>query len=107
MATATKGRNKQPAALPTEEVLTLSEAAGYLRVSEDAVLEAVRSQQLPGRQVGGEWRFLKWALRSWLGGSGQQGFWKTHFGALRDDPFLEEMLEQIYQRRGRPMTEAG
>jgi len=26
-------------------------------------------------------------------------------GALKDDPYLEEMLEQIYRERGRPMTE--
>ena len=48
------------------EVLTLAEAAGYLRLSEAAVLSAIQSQGLPGRLIGGEWRFLKPAI--------QQGF---------------------------------
>jgi hypothetical protein len=28
-------------------------------------------------------------------------------GSWKDDPYLDEMLEEIYRRRGRPMTEEG
>jgi hypothetical protein len=28
-------------------------------------------------------------------------------GSLRDDPDLEDMVEEIYRRRGRPITEDG
>ena len=45
------------------EVLTLAEAANFLRVSEDDVLRLAAPQILPGRQIGSEWRFLKSALR--------------------------------------------
>jgi excisionase family DNA binding protein len=97
-----------PAAATADEVLTLAEAAAYLRVAEPDVLRLVRAQGLPGRQVGDDWRFLKAAVAGWLGtpaapDPGQ--FWQTHFGALKDDPYLDEMLKEIYRRRGRPETD--
>jgi hypothetical protein len=38
----------------SREVLTLSEAAGYLRLAETEVLRMVREQNLHARQVGQE-----------------------------------------------------
>lgn len=91
------------------EVLTLSEAAVYLRVSSDAVLELAQAGNLPGRQLGQEWRFFKTALQLWLSRAsstiGPIDFWETQAGALKDDPDLEAMLQQIYAARGRPMSE--
>ena len=51
---------------PWHGVLTLAEAAAYLRVSEMDVLRMVRDQILPGRQVASDWRFLKAAVQNWL-----------------------------------------
>ena len=91
----------------TVPVLTLTEAAAYLRVEEDVVLELVRQQGLPGRCVGKEWRFSQAALEVWLATpnrpSGEQ--MPSIIGAWKDDPHLDEMLDQIYQQRGRPMAE--
>jgi excisionase family DNA binding protein len=89
------------------EVLTLAEAAAYLRLPEADVLRLARDQGLPGRKVGDEWRFLKAAIQDWLRVAflSKQAFWETHFGALQDDPYLEDMLQKIYQRRGRPESE--
>ena len=53
-------------AAPASEVLTLSEAAAYLRVPEAEVLRLAERQELPSRLVGAEWRFLKSALADWL-----------------------------------------
>ncbi|MHB1424180.1 MAG: helix-turn-helix domain-containing protein [Gemmataceae bacterium] len=50
----------------TGEVLTLAEAAAYLRWSEQDVMALVHSQGLPGRYLLGQWRFLKSALQQWL-----------------------------------------
>jgi excisionase family DNA binding protein len=103
-ATATETPPPAPAA---GEVLTLAEAAAYLRLSEAEVTNLVHSQGLPGRAVGGGWRFLKTALQDWLRTpSGKKGL-LSQIGALKDDPYLEEMLQEIYKRRGRPMTEEG
>ncbi len=35
----------------------------------------------------------------------KKDFWETQIGALKDDPYLEEMLKEIYKRRGRPEVE--
>jgi excisionase family DNA binding protein len=103
-----------PAAVngPPGEVLTLAEAASYLRLPEREVIGAVSSQGLPGRFVGGEWRFLKAAIQHWLCVSEpttaiRNAALLAFAGAWKDDPHLEDMVEEIYRRRGRPITEDG
>ncbi len=49
-----------------QEVLTLDEAAKYIRVSDKTLREMARSGRIPGQKVGREWRFLRDALRAWL-----------------------------------------
>lgn len=93
----------QPIIVP--EVLTLPEAAAYLRVSEGEIVELMRRQGLPGRKVGDQWRFLKGAIQDWLRTPEKENFWWKQFGALKDDPYLQEIVEQIYRDRGRPSTE--
>ncbi len=92
------------------DVLTLTEAATYLRLSEEDVLQMVREQGLPARQTGTQWRFLKTAIQQWLNQpippSKPEGIWAAA-GSWRNDPYLEEMLKETYRRRGRPMTEEG
>jgi len=94
---------EQAAVLP--DVLTLEEAAAYLRVPETEMVELMRRQGLPGRKVGSSWRFLKVAIQEWLRLPDKENFWWKHFGALKGDPYLDEMLQQIYRERGRPATE--
>ena|SRR5713101_2340214 len=87
------------------EVLTLAEAAAYLRVTDQDILRLVRKQGLPGREVGNDWRFLRAGIDSWLGRPeipSQTQFWQTHFGALKDDPYLADIVREAYRRRGRP-----
>ena len=111
--------NNQPRATPgpktkpigSEEVLTLAEAAAYLRLSETDVLRLVDQQGLSARQLGAEWRFLKAAIQDWLRtGPPPRGSKEAQLavaGAWKDDPLLEEELREIYRQRGRPMTEEG
>ena len=47
-------------------VLTIDEAAGLLRVEAGVVRDLAEAGQLPGRRVGGEWRFARAALLAWL-----------------------------------------
>ena len=51
---------------PTECVLTLTEAAAFLRVNDKALAEKAAAGEVPARQIGGEWRFLRQALVDWL-----------------------------------------
>lgn len=89
------------------EVLTLADAAAYLRVAPEAILPLVREQGLPARQIGQDWRFLRSAIQDWLRtGPAKRGLLELA-GAAKDDPYMEEMLKEIYRQRGRPMTEDG
>jgi len=95
---------------PVGDVLTLAEAAAYLRLSEEVVVGLVHSQDLPGRFAGREWRFLKSAIQEWLSKPppkySKEGQLSVA-GMFKDDPDLVEMVEEIYRRRGRPITEDG
>ncbi len=93
-----------PTVLP--EVLTLAEAAEYLRISESEIHNLIRQQGLPGRKIGDEWRFLKAGLQDWLRSPLiQKQRLMELAGAWKDDPYLDEMLKQIFEERGRPMIE--
>ena len=54
---------------PAPEILTAGEAAALLRVEEADVVDAAERGELPGRRIGGEWRFGREALLAWVGGS--------------------------------------
>ena len=97
---------------PAGEVLTLAEAAAYLRLPEQGVIAAATTQGLPGRLVAGEWRFLKVAIQRWLSVSQPtaetpNAAMLAFAGSWQDDPHLEDMVEGIYRERGRPITEDG
>ena len=101
-------RNKSRANTAPGDVLTLAEAAAYLRVKEEEVLRMIVSEGLPGRQFGTEWRFLKMAVQDWLATPPQKkGGLLRHLGELKDDPYVPEMLEEIYKQRGRTLTAEG
>jgi hypothetical protein len=52
--------------VPATEVMTLAEAAAFLRVSEDGLKADAAAGRVPGRHVAGEWRFVKETLLAWL-----------------------------------------
>jgi excisionase family DNA binding protein len=57
--------------VPTEaaEVLDVDEVAELLQVEAGAVRDLAESDELPGRKIGDEWRFLRRAVLAWLGGA--------------------------------------
>ena len=54
------------------DVLTLAEAAELLRIDEQTVAKAAEGGELPGRKLGGEWRFARSAVLHWLAGPGEE-----------------------------------
>ena len=93
----------------TDDVLTLAEAASYLRVPEEELLRLAEQRDVPAQRIGDEWRFLKRALGHWL-----------TFGPrlLRDyppwflgHPVLEDLLfaieKRLLQRLGPEKPERG
>ena len=49
-----------------DEVLTLEEAAGLLKLPADTVRSRAEEGNLPGRRFGKEWRFARIAVLAWL-----------------------------------------
>jgi len=48
------------------DVLTVAQLAEWLQVDPTAVAELADSGDLPGRKLGGEWRFAREAVLAWL-----------------------------------------
>ena len=48
------------------DVLTLKEAAEYLRVSVSQFFRLLKERQIPGRKVGGHWRFSRRQLLAYV-----------------------------------------
>lgn len=87
------------------DVLTLEEAADYLRVPATEVVRLVTESGLPGRKTSTDWRFLKSAIQVWLtqperplGNSALLAL----AGQFANDPFLDEIVEEVYSQRKRP-----
>ncbi len=84
-------------------MLTLAEAAAYLRVPEDDVLRMVQEQSLHARQVGAEWRFLKSAIDDWLRTGPRpktnKEAWDAVIGIWKDDPSVDQLREEIHKWR--------
>jgi len=53
-------------AIQTREILTPREAAEYLSVHVRTIYRLAKNGDIPGRKVGGSWRFKKDALDEWL-----------------------------------------
>lgn len=94
------------ASVGTETVMTLAEAATFLRVSQDAVLRAVSEQGLEARQIDGEWRFLRSAIEDWLCHRSPRARMLATAGTLKGDPYMEELLKNIYGERERQRSES-
>lgn len=90
------------------EVLTLPEAAAYLRLSEAEVLRLIDEQELPMRQVGKELRFLKSAIQEWLARGASTVSGKAAqlavAGSWKDDPLVDLELQEALRRRGRAIS---
>lgn len=94
---------------PSSEVMTLAEAAAFLKVTDEDILQAVRDQGMPGRQVGSQWRFCRRAIQRWLrrAESATQKRKEAQLaliGKYREDPDLLKICEDAYQQR-KQMTE--
>lgn len=55
------------------DVLTLAEAAAWLRLSERTLYALARGRQVPGALVGGKWLFPRRALEHWLVARAEEG----------------------------------
>jgi len=87
------------------DVLTLEEAADYLRLTPDTIARAATQGHIPGRRIEDTWRFLKAAIDEWLRSQDSRAILLQQAGALADDETLAGLRKDIYRTRKRP--EAG
>jgi excisionase family DNA binding protein len=83
------------------EVLTLEEAAGYLKMPQDAIEREVNQGKIPGRRIDRTWRFHKSALDEWLQGQDGRSVLLSQAGVLADDDTMAQLRSDIYVARGR------
>ncbi len=88
------------------DVLTLEEVAEYLKVSPAAARRVIKEQNLPGRNIGGEWRFLRDAVANWLRGqeapAQQQQKAREDYAKPKPAPAREEEGERFTRPPQRP-----
>jgi excisionase family DNA binding protein len=60
--------NESQQPLREQPVLTLEELAELLRVPLERAAKQAQAGEIPGRRVGGEWRFSRTAVLAWLAG---------------------------------------
>lgn len=92
-------------AIMMPEVLTLEEAANYLRLPKETVERQAARGLIPGRRIEDTWRFLKAALDDWLRSRDSRTILLQQVGALATDETLPALRAGIYAERGRPETE--
>ncbi len=49
-----------------EEILTLEEVAGYLKIDRYTVYRLLAKKNLPAFMVGNQWRFQRRMINAWL-----------------------------------------
>ena len=94
-------------AMVMPNVLTLDEAAHYLRLPKETIKEQADRGQIPGRRIKDTWRFLKDAIDDWLRSRDGRAILLQQAGALANDETLPDLCAAIYAERGRPETEEG
>lgn len=82
-------------------VLTLEEAAEYLRLPQEIIERQAARGQIPGRRIEDRWRFLKAALDEWLRSHDSRAILLQQAGALVEDENLDTLRAAIYAERER------
>ena len=89
------------------DILTLEEAAAYLRLPTETIARQAAHGQIPGRRIEDTWRFLKAAIDDWLRSQDARALLLQQAGALADDESLTVLRQRVYKARKRPETDRG
>ena len=67
-----------------DDILTIPDVANLLRVADKTVYSLVQRGDLPGFKVGGQWRFSRAAINSWIDQKTQAPRMDTDIDATKD-----------------------
>ncbi len=88
-----------------EKLLTVREAAQFLRLGEITVYRLAQRCKIPAVKVGGSWRFSRGLLEEWFQGGGSAG--DRQILVVDDDPTLQRTLQRVLSLHGHPPALAG
>jgi excisionase family DNA binding protein len=80
-------------------VLTLEEAAEYLRLSPDVLEQHAIAGKIPGQSIDHTWRFLRSAIDDWLCRRDSRTVLLRQAGVFAQDETLEALQAQIDRDR--------
>lgn len=81
-----------------DRLMTVKEAAEYLKLSPITVYKLAQKSRLPASKVGGNWRFKKEFLDSWL--SQQARMPRESVLVVDDDPRVRDLLLDVISEQG-------
>ena len=55
-----------------KEILTIEEAADYLKIGKRSIYKLAKDGKIPGKKVLNKWRFEKDSLRGWVSGESKE-----------------------------------
>jgi hypothetical protein len=77
------------------DILTLEEAAQYLRLSPTVIAEQASIGNIPGQPIDNDWRFLRSAIDDWLKTRNSRSVLLRQAGSLAHDSTLVELQAEI------------
>ena len=101
------------------DILTLAEAATYLKVSETGLQAEAELGRIPARLIAGQWRFSKASILTWFNQHNSpkpprthadqmlalEHFWATRSIPPETDEEVEAFIKKIYDaRKEQPVT---
>ena len=87
-------------------MMTLAEAAKFLRLSTSKVCALADDGRLPGRKIDDDWRFLQSMLVDWLRGRpSSKELFLRQAGVFKDDDTMPQLREDIYKARRQNLVE--
>lgn len=78
------------------KLLTRSEAAKFLRISDDKLRDMAAAGELPAMKVGGKWRFIESALEDYIQAETDK---HTAAARLRENPADNAHINKPYRAR--------
>ncbi len=85
-----------------EELLTLEELAGYLRVTEKTIYRLLDKRSIPAIKVGRQWRFDKTAIDTWLRQNSTESV--MHLLIIDDNEMICSLFKDTLEGIGHSVT---
>ncbi len=87
----------------SSEIMTIRQLAAYLQMSPTTIYHLVNKGELPGRKIGGQWRFIKTEIDNWIAGS-RSSFPLDILVVEDEEPVCELFVKSLVPRGHRVVT---